>query len=90
MRKPNDFYPTPAWMVEHLLKNEFIEGNVLEPCAGKNDITNALISSLAIKTIVTNDIDKNCLTDHHFDARNKDIFVPNRFDWIITNPPFSI
>lgn len=41
-RAENDFYTTPSWAVEELLKNESFAPHVWECCCGNDDITNVL------------------------------------------------
>lgn len=88
-RQENDFYATPGWAVETLLKTyPGIEGDILECCAGANDITSTLRKRFSLVT--TNDLDPSRDTDYHFDLSTTLgwMCIPDRPDWIITNPPF--
>ena len=88
-RRAFDFYPTPGWATEALLKRVPISGRVLECCAGAGDISRALGGS-SCRTIVTNDIDPKWPTWHTLDARlfeTWEYIGPPR--WTVSNPPFS-
>jgi hypothetical protein len=86
-RRANDFYPTPAWATQELLRHVNIRGSLFECCVGKGDIANVLRSEIG-PMVVTNDIDKAHHADVHFDA-SQDKLWQLRPDWTITNPPFS-
>jgi len=61
-------------------------GDHLEPCNGHSAISDLLPS------FTTNDIDENKPADFHYDASVSDglwQYAP-RFNWVITNPPFSL
>jgi len=87
-----DFYPTPAWATQYLLKALPFDplGRVLEPCAGNWDIANQLPNLW----VWTNDIDMSRTADSHYDMTLPeswktiaDVWFPP--DWVITNPPFN-
>jgi len=81
-RKMSDFYQTPYSMVEQLLENEKFDynKNVLEPACGEEAIV--------------------CILDLYFmkytfydikESENYDfLYENNKYDYIITNPPFSL
>lgn len=41
-KKQGDFYETPRWAIEALLKREGFDGVILEPCCGKDAISKVL------------------------------------------------
>ena len=77
-RKKSDFYETPYSITKHLLEVESFDFNktVCEPACGNNAITNVLQTKWNYVTAY--DIEKNFL----FDTKE--------YDYIITNPPFSL
>jgi len=87
-RRKNDFYPTPKWATEVLLKYIDIDNkHILEPCVGNGDISNVLSNHTL--NLITNDIDETRLAHTYEDATKEDLFKNNIIDWTITNPPFS-
>lgn len=89
MRRKNDFYPTPDWATDELLKHVSVYGEVVECCAGNGDISKALLRHAAISVVIENDIDPSRHTLFKFDAAGA---WPEGFglrDWVVTNPPFS-
>lgn len=91
MRRQNDFYPTPAWATEELLKRISVRGTILECCAGDGAIADVMsreIDSQLASAVWTNDIDgsRNC----HFTFDASIAWPLDRVaDWVITNPPFN-
>ncbi len=84
-RRPWDFYPTPAWATEALLRSvPEIGGPILEPCSGAGDITRILIT--AGHQVATNDLNPRTDADTHEDAA---IASLRGHDWIVSNPPFN-
>ena len=74
-RKASDFYETPYCLTRELLRIENLYGNILEPACGNGAITKVL-----------KEFDYNV---ESYDIE-KDFFTEDRkFDFIITNPPFS-
>lgn len=75
-RKESDFYETPYSLTKLLLQSESIKGNVLEPAKGKGAIEKILTESgLEVKAY----------------DKERDFFTEtNHYDWIITNPPYSL
>jgi Methylase of polypeptide chain release factors len=81
-----DYYQTPQWAVEELLKYEQFDGNILEPCSGSGSISKVL--------------EKYGYQVDSFDIRNDiDIYGTRGIDFlkyegkcnnIITNPPYNI
>ncbi|MGL5925495.1 hypothetical protein [Chroococcidiopsis sp.] len=89
-RKAFDFYPTETWASELLINRIDIQGNLFECCSGQHHITKVL-RTLPGSTIKTNDINPDCEADYNLDlslAENWKKF--DRFDWVITNPPFKV
>ena len=79
-RKKSDFYETPYSITNHLLNVESFDTNftVCEPACGNGAITKVLKSKWDEEKITSYDIEKNFLTE------------TEQYDYIITNPPFSI
>ena len=79
-RKASDFYETPYSITEHLLKIEPFDKSlsVLEPAQGAGAITKVLGKYWNPNLISAYDIEKDFLTE------------TRTFDYIITNPPFSL
>lgn len=79
-RKKSDFYETPYSISRHLLNREIFDTNltVCEPACGDGAIVNILKEKWDENKITSYDIDKNFLNDSQ------------QYDYIITNPPFSI
>tara|TARA_R100001369_G_scaffold87408_1_gene122908 strand:- start:53 stop:658 length:606 start_codon:yes stop_codon:yes gene_type:complete len=77
-RKKSDFYETPYSITEHLLEVEPFDytKTVCEPACGNNAITNVLQKKW--NDVTAYDIERNFL------------FETNQYDYIITNPPFSL
>jgi hypothetical protein len=100
-RRDLDYYPTPRWMVDHLL-DRLTEGaprgswlragdRVLEPCVGAGNIVKGLVDRFPNLEVTTNDIARKWPATWHFDATQEGrIWERDRYDWIITNPPFSV
>ena len=84
-RRDLDFYETPAYYVEQLIKRAGIlpTSRVFEPCAGDGAIARHFPGRCW-----TNDIDKRRHTDYHFDAAEP-YPLDSPWDWIISNPPFK-
>lgn len=92
VRRKNDFYPTPEFATQELLKSVEIMGGVLECCAGANDIARPLAGNA--RKIWTNDNDFDRHHPFHFDAADKHGWMDFRrecgdMDWVVTNPPFN-
>jgi hypothetical protein len=87
-RRPHDLYETHAAITLALLAHEQIHGCIAEPCVGGGQMARALASPG--RFLVTNDVDPQHTADFHGDATDPaaDIWQ-GRYDWVITNPPFS-
>ncbi|NBP56209.1 hypothetical protein EBU71_06695 [bacterium] len=79
-RKASDFYETPYSITRHLLNVEKFnyDLSVLEPAQGSGAIVKILSENWQNTKITGYDIEKNFLTE------------TEQYDYIITNPPFSI
>lgn len=79
-RKKSDFYETPYSITRHLLDVEDFDFNltVCEPACGNGAITKVLKNYFNFEQITEYDIEKDFLTE------------TQSYDYIITNPPFSI
>lgn len=77
-RRKSDFYETPYSITEHLLRVENFDTTltVCEPACGSNAITKILQKRW--KFVTAYDVEKNFFHDR------------NEYDYIITNPPFSL
>lgn len=89
MAKDLEFYRTPTWATATLLDRLGCDGSVLEPCSGDGAITEMFRSGA--RHVTTNDIDVEMDADYHLDASDPASWVRwnGRFDWIVSNPPFS-
>ena len=85
-RPEDDFYPTPPYATEALLKAEQFEGMMLEPCCGDGAISKVL-SNHGFDVIST-DLNNHGYGDIGLDFTLKD--YPHKADNVITNPPFKI
>jgi hypothetical protein len=83
-REENDFYPTPAYAVEELLKREKFDGNIYECACGEGDISKVLISH-------NYKVYSSDLIDRGYGYSGIDFLNYNgkRCDNIVTNPPFK-
>lgn len=79
-RKANDFYETPYSMTRHLLDNVAFDKslNVLEPACGGGAIVRVLKEHWQDNLISAYDIERDFLKE------------TSQWDYIITNPPFSL
>jgi hypothetical protein len=81
-REVDDFYPTPAYVVEALLQREKFEGNIWECACGEGDMSKVFINH-GYDVISTDLIDRGY--GEQLDFFKSDIIVDN----IITNPPYK-
>lgn len=97
MRRPNDFYPTPAWATEVLLDVlDLPSTNIsfFECCDGDADISN-VIRARWPRVVWTNDIAPMSIDQHYqLDAGDEANWIKHwsgrvGHDWVITNPPFN-
>jgi len=82
-REVDDFYPTPAYVVEELLKRETFQGNVWECACGTGDISEVFVKK-GYDVISTDLIDRG--------YGKKGDFLSSDFiaDNIVTNPPYKL
>lgn len=85
-RQQNDFYPTPGWCVEELLKREHFEGSMWECACGKGDISEVLKDN-GFDTFSSDIIDYNGYLNDNIDFLNYN--GEKKYDNIITNPPYK-
>lgn len=83
-RSENDFYSTPSWCTEELLKREKFEGRIWEPACGTGAISKVFLDNGYF--VVSSDI-----VNRGFPCGERD-FLKANYDAenIITNPPFSL
>ena len=85
-RAMNDFYPTPAWVTEVLLKHAPLRGPVWEPCCGDGAIARVIESQ-------GHRVEATDLADHSHGRSGVDFFdcdrVPEGCQAIVTNPPYG-
>tara|TARA_R110000765_G_scaffold327885_1_gene418927 strand:- start:16 stop:570 length:555 start_codon:yes stop_codon:yes gene_type:complete len=81
-REKDDFYPTPSYAVEELLKREKFNGNIWECACGEGDISEVLINHNY--KVISSD-----LVDRGYGIK-EDFFMSDLWsDNIITNPPYK-
>ena len=85
-RTDHDFYPTPAWVTEALLKHATLRGPVWEPCCGDGAIAR-VIAERGTEVLATD------LVDHGFGEPGIDFFSCRAFpagcQAMVTNPPYG-
>lgn len=85
----HDFYPTPDFATEQLLKRERFEGGVIWECACGDGAISKILKSYGLQVFSTDLIDRG-----YGEIRNLDFIkeLPSllKADHIITNPPFKI
>lgn len=91
-RRANDSYMTPPRAVRALLYNIQVQGKVLEPCRGSGNIAAELLRVPGVTRV------EWC--EKYDPAEPRDFFDDDlisqwtgeigRFDWIVTNPPYSL
>jgi len=85
-RTVQDFYATPDWVTEALLRHVQFRGRVWEPCCGTGAITTVL--QRHGYSVTSTDI-----ADHGFGAPGVDFFsfqaVPEGCRALVTNPPYG-
>ncbi|MCW5699907.1 MAG: hypothetical protein KIT00_08705 [Rhodospirillales bacterium] len=85
-RKTNDFYATPAWVTEALLRHVTLRDSVWEPCCG----TGAMSSVLQDNGYEVFSTD---IADHGFGTPGIDVLtcreMPDGCRSLVTNPPYG-
>lgn len=85
-RRDNDFYPTPpecTYALLDYLKQNFLlrsTDTIWEPACGNNAMADVMVQQ-GYSVIATDIIQGQDFLEHE---------MQDRFDWIITNPPFSL
>jgi hypothetical protein len=96
MRRKNDFYPTPEFATQELLRNvPIIDGAILECCIGDGAIARVLDEGS--REVYGSDIDPQTNCSFCGDATRRDfwqgvldVMPEERIDWVVTNPPFNV
>jgi hypothetical protein len=85
-RKDHDFYATPDWVTEALLRHVQFRGRVWEPCCGTGAITNVLQRH-------GYEVTSTDIADHGFGTPGVDFLscqaVPDGCRALVTNPPYG-
>jgi len=85
-RKSDDFYATPDWVTEALLRHVQFRGRVWEPCCGAGAITNVMQRR-------GYDVASTDIADHGFGTPGTDFLscrtMPEGCRAIVTNPPYG-
>lgn len=85
-RKEHDFYPTPGWVTECLLRHVQFRGPVWEPCCGDGAIARVLAAQG--HEVIATDLD-----DHGFGQPGVDFYACRHFPpgcrAMLTNPPYG-
>lgn len=83
-KKLGNNYETPKWAIEALLKREFFEGEILEPCCGQGKISKTLEGYGY--SVISSDIRTE---DSIYGKKGVDAFnINDVYSNIITNPPY--
>jgi tRNA G10 N-methylase Trm11 len=85
-RAAKDFYATPEWVTEALLRHVRLRGPIWEPCCGTGAISEVL--SRQGYTVVSTDI-----ADYAYGTPGIDVLacraMPGRCRSLVTNPPYG-
>ena len=81
-REKNDFYPTPKYAVEELLKRELFKGNIWECACGEGDISEVFLEKGF-------DVKSTDLIDRGFGEVGNFFETDFVADNIVTNPPYK-
>jgi hypothetical protein len=85
-RRGRDFYATPTWVTEALLRHVRFRGPVWEPCCGTGAMS-AVLTAYCYEVVSTD------ITDHGFGTPGIDFLachsVPSGCRGIVTNPPYG-
>lgn len=90
-RRQNDFYPTPSWATEELIRRVPIYGGILECCSGEGAIADVLETMSNVKVWCNDIVTGRPKQTHQFNAAlavhwaGLDIHPA----WVVTNPPFN-
>lgn len=86
-RIDDDFYPSPAWCTEALLRNFKPEGKIWEPACGEGHISKVL-QAHGLETYSTDLVDRGYGEDHQ-DFLSYQSLPDQNIRSIVTNPPYS-
>lgn len=90
-RANNDFYATNPLSVQGLLTKEKVQGDLLEPCVGQGQIVDTLKQSgCDFNSIMTLDLIDRGYPNTVVDDFLTHDFGKQKFDWIVTNPPYKL
>jgi hypothetical protein len=80
-----DYYATPEWATEELIKREKFEGLILEPCSGAGAISKVL--EREGYSVISSDIRED---DHIYGDKGVDLLSIESTEArnVVTNPPF--
>jgi hypothetical protein len=81
-REKDDFYPTPSYAVEELLKRESFDGNIWECACGEGDISEVFVKRGF-------EVRSSDLIDRNYGVVENFFVADHRADNIITNPPYK-
>ena len=85
-RRQNDFYSTPAWVTECLLRHVALRGPVWEPCCGDGAIAR-IVGDRGHHVVATD------LAEYGFGRSGVDFFacreMPEGCRALVTNPPYG-
>ena len=81
-REKDDFYPTPKYAVEELLKREVFSGNIWECACGEGDISEVFLN----KGFLVRSSD---LIDRKYGIKENFFEADYLADNIVTNPPYK-
>lgn len=82
-RETDDFYPTPSYAVDELLKREVFSGNIWECACGEGDISDVFINN-GFDVISTDLISRGY--GEQLDFLQSNLVADN----IVTNPPYKL
>lgn len=78
-----DFFPTPSWATEALVDNESFHGDMWESACGNGAMSKVL------ETVCPNTYSSDLYDRGYGDAGLDFLISSNRFDNIVTNPPYN-
>lgn len=81
-REENDFYPTPESTTRALMEREVFLGDILEPACGDGSMSKVIMK-------YNHEVSSSDLIDRGYGTKGDFFHEKNRFDNIITNPPYK-
>ena len=88
-RSPDDFYSTPAWCTERLLRRLPEPRTVLEPCAGTGAIVDVVRATWPNAIVGAIELDPFRALESNAFCSDYLAVAPGPYDLIITNPPYD-